>query len=190
MLSHMKKRLLSRWIPLVLVFACLLHTGCSREDEPRGLRLGDPAPDFAAKGIDDKVVVLSSLRGGPVILRFFETNCRFCKADTPVFKEFYRKYQERGLQVIYIGSFYEKRDTLQKFVKEMQLDFPVVMDTEAKLADLYDIRAYPQTLFIGPDQKILAALLGGVGRAEMQEILGKYLEEKPSARKSALEERK
>lgn len=169
----MKERIVFRWL---VMLCCLIVAGCSQQETPKGLRLGDPAPDFAAKGVDDKVIVLSSLRGGPVILRFFETNCRFCQADTPAFKEFYQRYRDRGLQVVYIGSFYEKRETLQKFAADMQLDFPIVMDAEAKLADLYDIRAYPQTLFISPDQKILAALLGGVGRAEMQEILGRYLD--------------
>jgi peroxiredoxin len=161
-----------RWIVVLL---CLILGGCGPEEKPQGLRLGDTAPDFAVKDIDDRVIVLSSLRGGPVILRFFESNCRFCKADTPAFKEFYSKYRDKGLQIIYIGSFYEKRETLQAFAEELQIEFPVALDTAARLADLYDIRAYPQTLFISPDQKILAALLGGVGQAELQEILGKYL---------------
>lgn len=161
-----------RWI---VVLFCLILGGCGQEEKPKGLRLGDTAPDFAVKDIDDRVIVLSSLRGGPVILRFFESNCRFCKADTPAFKDFYSKYRDKGLRVIYIGSFYEKREALQAFAEELQIDFPVALDTAARLADLYDIRAYPQTLFISPDQKILAALLGGVGQAELQEILGKYL---------------
>lgn len=175
----LKRILRCRWslIPLCLISLCLVSAACQTQEKEKGLHLGDPAPDFAAKGIDDRVLVLSSLRGSPVILRFFETTCRFCKADTPVFKEYYQMYHGRGLRVVYIGSFYEKRETLQKFAEEMQLDFPVVMDTEAKLADLYDIRAYPQTLFIDPEQKILAAILGGVGRAEMEEILGRYFKE-------------
>ena len=45
---------------------------------------GDAAPDFAAKDLDGNVAVLSSLGNGPIILRFFESNCRFCKADTPM----------------------------------------------------------------------------------------------------------
>lgn len=159
----------------IAVLFCLVLGGCGQEEKPKGLRLGDTAPDFAVKDIDDRVIVLSSLRGGPVILRFFESNCRFCKADTPAFKDFYSKYRDKGLRVIYIGSFYEKREALQAFAEELQIDFPVALDTAARLADLYDIRAYPQTLFISPDQKILAALLGGVGQAELQEILGKYL---------------
>ena len=161
---------------LSILVLCLILSGCGLEDKPKGLQLGDIAPDFAVKDINDQVIVLSNLRGKPVILRFFETNCRFCKADTPTFKDFYDKHRGKGLQVIYIGSFFEKKDDLRTFAGELQINFPVAMDAGAKLADLYDIRAYPQTLFISPDQKILAALLGGVGQAELVEILGKYLQ--------------
>ena len=167
----MGTQLLFRW---AIVLLWLVLCSCGQEEKAKGLRLGDTAPDFAVKDINDQVIVLSSLRGSPVILRFFETNCRFCKADTATFKEFYNTHRDKGLQVIYIGSFYEKREALQSFAAELQIDFPVAMDATAKLADLYDIRAYPQTIFISPDQKILAALLGGVGQAELQEILGKY----------------
>ena len=67
-------------------------------------------------------------------------------------------------------------ESLQLFADELGIVFPIAMDKNGGLADLYDIRAYPQTIFIGPDQKILAAILGGVGEAELQEIMGKFLE--------------
>lgn len=146
--------------------------GCVQEENAKPLQLGDIAPDFAVKDLSGNVIVLSNLQGSPVILRFFETNCRFCRADTPAFVKFYNAHRDQGLQVLYIGSFYEKEQDLQTFVKDLGLVFPVALDKQAKLADLYGIRAYPQTVFIGPDRKILAALLGGVGEAELQEIFG------------------
>ncbi len=165
-------------IALLCIFGFLLGRlllGCDREAPPKNLQLGDSAPDFAAKDMDGNVIVLSNLRGGPVILRFFETNCRFCKADTPAFTEFYKKHQDKGLKILYIGSFYENDKSLRAFAKELGTIFPILLDNTAKFADLYGIRAYPQTLFLSPDHKILAALLGGVGEAELSEILGKYL---------------
>ena len=151
--------------------------GCDRqlESTQANLRLGDSAPDFAAKDLEGNVVILSSLNEGPIILRFFETNCRFCKADTPVITEFYKKHRSKGLKVLYIGSFYENAASLRAFSDELGTVFPVVMDSGAKLANLYGIRAYPQTLFLSPDKKILAAILGGVGEVELNEVLGKYL---------------
>ena len=155
---------------LVLCLLCL--PGCVQEEKSQPLQLGDTAPDFAVKDLAGKVTVLSNLHGSPVILRFFETNCRFCRADTPAFTKFYTAHKDKGLQVLYIGSFYEKEESLQAFAGELGIVFPVAMDKQAKLADLYGIRAYPQTIFISPDQKILAAILGGVGEVELQEIFG------------------
>lgn len=149
--------------------------GCSEVEEKRELQLGDTAPDFAVKDLSGNVIVLSSLKDTPVILRFFETNCKFCKADTPAFMDFYTRNGSKGLVVLYIGSFYESAQSLQNFADELGLIFPVAMDSGGRLADLYNIRAYPQTLFLGPDKKILAAILGGVGEAELEEIMGKYL---------------
>jgi peroxiredoxin len=167
----MRNRIIFRFI---LSLILLLLIGCMPEEKSKQLQLGDTAPDFAVKDMDGKVIILSSLHGKPVILRFFETSCRFCRADTPEFVKFYNEHKEQGLQVLYIGSFYENVEKLKAFAEELDIVFPVVMDKEAGLADLYDIRAYPQTIFISPDQKILAAILGGVGAAELQEILGKY----------------
>jgi len=164
---------------LVFMFLLLLFPtlfGCIQEKENKPLQLGDTAPDFAVKDLTGKVTVLSNVHGSPMILRFFETNCRFCRADTPAFSKFYSEHKDAGLQVLYIGSFYENAENLQAFADELGIAFPIAMDKNAGLADLYDIRAYPQTVFISPDQKILAAILGGVGEAELQEILGKYLE--------------
>ncbi len=157
------------------VFFLLISLGCQQEKKNIGLQLGDTAPDFAAKDLNDRVIVLSSLKGSPVILRFIETTCRFCRADTPVFTNIYTQNKEDGPQILYVGSFYEKKDVLRSFAIEFNIDFPILTDTESKIADLYDIRVYPQTLFIGPDQKILASLLGGVGEAEIMEILGKFI---------------
>lgn len=158
-----------------LLMLLVLLLGCVQEKKAKSLQLGDTAPDFAVKDLSGKVTVLSNLHGSPVILRFFETNCRFCRADTPAFIKFYTEHKDKGLQVLYIGSFYENVVKLREFAEEMAIVFPVAADKDAALADLYDIRAYPQTIFIDPEQKILAAILGGVGEAELQEILGKYL---------------
>ena len=167
-----------RFIFLFMLFTLLV--GCVQEKKVKPLQLGDTAPDFVVKDLEGKVTVLSSLHGSPVVLRFFETNCRFCRADTPAFSKFFTEHKDQGLKVLYIGSFYENVEDLQVFADELGIVFPIAMDKNAGLADLYDIRAYPQTIFIGPDQKILAAILGGVGEAELQEIMGKYLVPYPS----------
>ncbi|WP_159441216.1 peroxiredoxin family protein [Desulfopila aestuarii] len=154
----------------------LLLIACQPERKGGPLMKGDEAPDFAAKDLDGNVIVLSSLAGKPVVLRFWETNCRFCRADTPLFNSYFEKYRDKGLHVVYVSSFYENIEAVKEFIDLLGVPFPVVMDEEAKLADLYNVKVYPQTFMIGPDRTILANIFGGVGEAEFQEILGKYLQ--------------
>ena len=168
---YVRKILTIIFLPLLL----LVTLGCSSQDEPYSLRIGHTAPDFATKDLDGNVVILSNGDGGPILLRFFETTCRFCKADTVVFKDFYQKYGSQGLQVFYVGSFYDDKASLKAFVQEHGIAFPVIADQKGVLADLYEIKSYPQTILMGPKRKLEGALLGGVGSAEINEIIGQYL---------------
>lgn len=162
---------------MAIALSLLLLLGACQEQRQGGpLMAGDVAPDFAAKDLDGNVVVLSSLAGKPVVVRFWETNCRFCRADTPIFNSYFEKYRDKGLRVVYISSFYENIAAVREFITLLEVPFPVVMDEGAKLADLYNVKLYPQTFMIGPDRTILANLFGGVGEAEFQEILGDYLQ--------------
>ena len=158
---------------LLLLF--LVIVSCSSGEDRQALQIGHTAPDFAAKDLNGRVVILSNGDDGPILLRFFETTCRFCKADTVVFKEFYQKYAPHGLHVIYVGSFYDDEASLKSFVQEHNITFPVIADQKGVLADLYDIKSYPQTILMGPKRKLEGALLGGVGSAEINEIIGQYL---------------
>lgn len=163
-------------LPAVLLLSLLLAgTGCQPERKGGPLTAGDTAPDFAARDLNGNVVVLSSLAGKPVVVRFYETDCRYCRADTPIFNSYFEKYRHKGLQVVYVSSFYADIAAVKGFVELLEVPFPVVMDEGARLADLYNVKLYPQTFMIGPDRRILANIFGGVGEAEFQEILGKYL---------------
>lgn len=161
---------------VAIVFCGMLLAACQPERKGGPLGAGDQAPDFAAKDLDGNIIVLSSLAGKPVVVRFWETNCKYCKADTPIFNHYFEKYKSKGLNVVYVSSFYEDLDAVKRFVDLLEVPFPVVMDSNAKLADLYNIKIYPQTFMIGPDRTILANLFGGVGEAEFNELLGEYLQ--------------
>lgn len=167
------RRVLPRAVMVVLV--CILTAGCSSEQEPVILEVGMQAPDFAAKDMDGNVVILSYFEKQPVILRFWETDCKFCRADTPVINVFFEKYKEKGLQVFYISASTETKEKVVTFIEDLELPFPVIMDTGAKIADMYNVLLYPQTIFLAPGRTIKAIVPGGIGEAELDELMGPYL---------------
>lgn len=151
----------------------LLSAACSRDDSAKSLKIGDMAPDFSVMDMTGKQLSLKSWVGSPVILRFWSTDCKYCRADTPVFNRYFEQYKPRGLQVIYLNTGAAPSE-VAAFVKELEIPFPVVLDDGGKIAELYRVKIVPQTIIIDPDQKIIAAILGGVGEAELNELVGKY----------------
>ena len=67
-------------------------------------------------------------------------------------------------------------DEVKKFSRELNINFPVLFDPDGTIAKQYNVRVQPLTMVLSPEHKLLAALLGGVSGAELDELLGKYFQ--------------
>ena len=159
---------------LFLLVSSLLIPACSSQPENK-LAVGDSAPLFSLQSIDGKSLNLEDLKGSPVLLRFFLTDCKFCRADTPVFNDFYKKYNKKGLKVLYVDSLGIEEKTVKAFAKELGILFPVAQDHGGEVTRNYRVRALPQTIVLDPEHKIQAAILGGVSTEELNRLLSPYL---------------
>ncbi len=158
---------------LVLLLV-LLFSACGGEAN-RELAVGDKAPDFIAMSLAGEKIQLHSWKGNPVILRLWSTDCKYCRADTPIFNYYFEKYKKKGLRVVYVNTGRESLARVKAFVTDLDISFPVIKDEGDAIGLQYNVKIVPQTIFISPDGVILTAILGGVGEAEFKEILGLYL---------------
>ncbi|MGA7276690.1 MAG: TlpA disulfide reductase family protein [Desulfocapsaceae bacterium] len=149
--------------------------GCNSPDSKR-LKIGDNAPDFAITDLQGREYSLDAWQGFPVILRFWDTECKFCRADTPIFNRYFDQYQERGLKVLYVATSNETRQRVERYITDLDIGFPVALDMDGRMAADYQVTIVPQTIFISPDQTIITAVLGGVSAAELEEIIGSFLQ--------------
>ncbi len=156
------------------VLLILLAAACSSGNVDR-LKIGDQAPDFSITDLNGVSISAAAWRGSPLILRFWDTECKYCRADTPIVNRFFDQYQERGLKVLYVAMANETIGGVKSFIQDLDIVFPVALDHDGTMAADYQVRMVPQTIFISPDQKIITAILGGVGEAEIEELVGKYL---------------
>lgn len=168
----MKIKTLSIVIFSILVSMLLLN-GCSG-DNKKAIRTGDILPPFSGTDIEGKPFSLESHKGSPVIVRFFLIDCPYCKADTPIFNKFYEEYRKKGFEIVYINNNSATSDEVQNFIDELDIRFPVIYDPEGKLAQKYNVKVQPLALILSPEHKLLAALMGGVSEAELNELLGQY----------------
>jgi peroxiredoxin len=160
---------------LILSFLCclLLLTGCGKSASTP-LKIGEQASDFTAKDLHGQPVSLEQYAGKPVVLRFFLPDCKFCRADTVVFNDYYRTYKEKGLGVIYINTD-PKPGEVQKFVDDLKIIFPVVLDSNREIADRYRVQVVPQTVVLDPNHRIIGVILGGVSKEVLDTMLLPFL---------------
>lgn len=161
-----------RLLLLLLCFCCGM-AGCA-EDAPKAIRMGDQAPPFMAEDLQGQPVSLANYTGKPTILRFFVPDCKYCRADTAVFNEYFQTYKEKGLGVIYINT-EPKPGEVQKFVSDLGITFPVVLDTDRKIANQYRVQVVPQTIILDSAHHVIGAILGGVSKEELDNLLLPFL---------------
>lgn len=101
--------------------------------------------------------------------------CPNCHEEAPFLIELYRRYHERGLEIVALAFEYTgetERDVrqLRIFANKYAMPYPVLLagtteDAETKLAQLENFGAYPTTLFIGRDGRVRAVHAGFDGPA-------------------------
>jgi len=160
---------------LVPAMVLWVLAACSQE-EPGSLAIGDKAPSFTLQDLQGNTVRLSDYAGSPVVLRFFLTDCKFCRADTPILNEYYERYREKGLRMLYIDTLGVERTRLDSFVEEFAIGFPVAQDSGSSVSRSYKVRALPQTIVLSPEHAIIGAILGGISEPELNRLLSPYLD--------------
>lgn len=166
-------------VVVAVVLAGMLYFGfhmARRSGSTARIMKSTPAPDFTLEGLDGKNVTLSSLRGKAVLLNFWATWCGPCKIETPWLVELQNQYGPQGLQIIGVEAGDDGKDDIAKFVKEMGINYPILLGKEA-VGDAYGgIPALPETFFIGRDGKIVDKTMGLHGRAEIEDSIKKALD--------------
>lgn len=139
------------------------------------------APDFTLESLDGKNMRLSDLRGKAVLLNFWATWCGPCKIETPWLVELQKQYGSQGLQVVGIAMDDSGKDDIEKFAKDMGVNYPVLLGKEA-VGDAYGgVPALPESFFIGRNGKIVDRIIGLKGRGEIEDAIKKALNTDASA---------
>jgi len=177
-------------VVVAVVAAAMLYAGFhmarrSGEEPPHVLGKSTQAPNFTLETLDGKNMSLSDLRGKAVLLNFWATWCGPCKIETPWLVELQKQYGSEGLQVVGIAMDDSGKDDIEKFAKDMGVNYPVLLGKEA-VGDAYGgVPALPESFFIGRNGKIVERIIGLKGRGEIEDAIKKALNTEPGAAASS-----
>lgn len=110
-------------------------------------KVGSRAPEFQSLTLGGKPTKLGDLRGRPVIINFWATWCTPCKKEMPDIQKIFESSSSNNLIVLAI-NFDEPEPTVERFVQELSLTFPVVLDPDKKISALYGVYGLPTTFFV------------------------------------------
>ncbi len=153
--------------------------------ETRALAVGEPAPEFALQDLTGRLVRLSDFRGQKLLLNFWATWCPPCREEMPDFERIYQKHRD---QLVVLGvNMQEPAPAVLRFLREeVQVTYPVVLDSDGSVTRGYNVRSYPTTYFIDEQGRLAASggLLGKFGAftpEELEHRLEEFL--KPSSQR-------
>ncbi len=121
---------------------------------------GISAPDFSVKSLEGKSLKLSDFRGKVVFLNFWATWCPPCRAEMPSIETLYQRYKNQAVQVLAV-SVQEEPSVVKVFLSQNSFTFPIALDPNGEVAQLYGIRGIPTTFIIDPKGTLQGALVGG-----------------------------
>lgn len=118
-----------------------------------------PPVDFELVGLAGKKTRLSSLNGQVVFLNFWATWCGPCRSEMPSMQRMYGALHAEGLEIMAVDLAEEKAQ-VQRFVKELGLSFPILLDSDGAVGAQYETRAIPTTYLIDRKGFIFARAVG------------------------------
>ncbi|MFO0774718.1 MAG: redoxin domain-containing protein [Nitrospiraceae bacterium] len=148
--QHRHRVSMRRTWMLSCALACLVAVGLSSFAWSMGGRVpavGMPAADFQLVDLDGKSRTLSDYRGKLVVLNFWATWCKPCTAEMPAMQAAYERLKDKGLVVVAVNEL-ENETRVRQHIAEYGHTFPVLLDRNNSVANLYGVFGLPVTVFI------------------------------------------
>ena len=97
--------------------------------------------------LNSEPLTMASLRGGPVLVDFWDYTCVNCIRTLPYVSEWHRRYSPHGLTVIGVHapefSFAKELDGVKRAIDQFGIEYPVVMDNGYSIWQAYANRYWP-----------------------------------------------
>jgi cytochrome c biogenesis protein CcmG/thiol:disulfide interchange protein DsbE len=148
---------------------------------------GKPAPAFTLEDLKGRKVSLASFKGKAVLVNFWATWCAPCKLETPWLVELRNKYAAEGFEVVGISTEGDDlkpddkagrahdRAAVQKFVDEMKVPYPVLLDGDSLAQKYGGLDSMPTSFYLDRNGVVVAGQMGLSSESEMEASIRKAM---------------
>lgn len=142
-----------------LVVVGLAVAACTQAQDIRGVKVGDPAPDWSGIiGVDGKKHSLSDYKDAKVIVLVCTCNhCPVAVAYEDRLIQFQKDYKDKGVQLIAFNVNNIPEDRLDKMIERAQqkgFNFPYIYDPTQKMARDYGALVTPHFFVLDQERRV------------------------------------
>ncbi len=166
-------------IVVVGLFVAALVTAAQPGQRPA---VGSPAPDFTLSLYKDyqanlpATVKLSDLRGKVVVVNFWASWCVECRKESDALEAAWRNYGKRGLVIIGV-DYLDNQTPAYQYLQSYNTTYPVGIDLQEKIAQIYRITGVPETFFIDRNGVVRKTVIQTLSAQELNSTVESLLNE-------------
>lgn len=121
---------------IILLFTVTIHA--QEDDRQYKVKVGDLAPDFEMTLSSGEIIKLSALRGKVVMLQFTASWCGVCRKEMPhIESEIWQKHKDNENFALFGVDREEPAETVVDFAKKTGVTYPIGLDSDAGIFNLY-----------------------------------------------------
>jgi len=134
------------------------------------------APDDTFTTLTGRKIALKDLRGKPVLVTFWATDCPGCIKEIPDLIALHRQYHSRGLELIAVNMYYDPPSHVVAMASARQLPYSVALDTTAEHAHAFGgVSLTPSTFLISPEGIVARQYTGAFDPVEITAYIESFL---------------
>lgn len=138
----------------------------------------DEAPAVGYVLLDGRKENFADLRGKVVLVNFWATSCVTCVKEMPDLVDTYRKYRERGLDMVAVAMSYDPPAYVSNFAQSRQLPFKVAIDNTGEVARRFgDVKLTPTTYVVNKRGEIVKRYVGEPDFTQLHQLIERLLAE-------------
>ena len=162
-----------KYLNVYLMLFTLSLLSCSQQKDVQ--ELGNARP-FELYDTDSVSYALTNYRSKLVLVHFWADWCSHCRQEFPKIQRAYEKLKPQGFEILAVNSG-QSREHIVEIKENYNLTFPLLVDEEAKTAEIYGVTGLPTSFFIDGTGKIREKHIGWLDEEQIIEIYEKLQEE-------------
>ena len=198
-------KFLKKW-KIILMMSCFTFYffGLCSAKALRGIKPGDPAPDFKVVTLHGQDITLENQKGKILVLAFWKRGQNFSKDALADLVRISNEFRDKDVTIVAINGDKATLEEIKSVGIAQNLNYPLASDPDFRVYGQFGVFVLPSTLIIGQDGKLesyhtihsrkfyskvrghIRLLLGELNQAQLDsELNPKKIERKPEARKKA-----